>query len=264
MAIAQNVRMILLGPVGGLLFNAVCGLVLWWWRPGLSAALAGVVAADQASPWLAAMLLGVQVIEVAGWWWMRRPLGRAIGRTGGAGFGLVFGFWVLHPAVNLILTMYALRAWGVVLAEEPDGGQWPAMLVLGLVVVKELLLLALLAMIGRPISDEAASAPLQGPDEGAGWRELAGRLCHLGYAAVAMTACWDVIAARTPVHLGNPLLAVLELVASSLFFLMIFVPVRGLTLWADWTRHAGRVEKAVFLLSQAVVVAVALAVLPAA
>jgi hypothetical protein len=74
-------------------------------------------------------------------------------------------------------------------------------------------------------------------------RELCGDALIFAWSAVAFTVTWVYAAVQTPILRGNIVYVIAQLAGAAFLFLMIFLPLRLLQFYEDWSLPRTRGQK---------------------
>jgi hypothetical protein len=234
--------------------NLLFTLYLLFLQPLLLRRLSGVITRHRTDWPLAVLLMGVQLIELAGMALKAPDLrGKAASTRGWS-----FLIWIVHITLNVILLMTAMQALGIPISQAKTNSSVQTALMIGftLVIFKELGVLFWWLNLG----DAQANTTILPPSHPL--QPAVSDLLLLAYSAVAFTSLWDWTAATTPIHTSNLFIAGVEYMAASLLFLIAFTASRGLLFIEEISAIRNQQQATLHILAISVNLVIALWLLP--
>lgn len=223
----------------GFVFNLFCGLAYVLLGPVLvetaSLAVDGKLEDENRSAvWLGVLIILVSLLEIYAFPIKMRYIREAI-REKGDDRASGFVLWMFHTVVSIILVFVVSATFGgpLMAGKESEPSTW-MMVAFFVVVIKELGLLSCLFIPGEGPPNPAYARP--------SLREKVVDLILIAYALVVHCVVWGTIS-RMELQWGDPVMFVVNLLAASLVFLMLFLPLRipywieemaRAKTWQDW------------------------------
>jgi hypothetical protein len=217
----------------GVVFNAVFFIYIFTLQWPLLNAVARVMEQGQTAPLLGLVLIVVTFAELVGIHLKLPVLNHRIGKRKIKHFWLFFIIWVFHIVVNMMLVLFGMSAFG--LSPSSERLAWIPIGFAFFVVIKELYLLFYFAFKPR-IKNLAEPHKLA-------LRELCGDALIFVWSAVAFTVTWVYAAVQTPILRGNIVYVIAQLAGAAFLFLMMFLPLRLLQFYEDWSLPRTRGQK---------------------
>jgi len=223
----------------GLGFNLICGLYFLFFSPLVIATVRSGLGDDSGEGasgfWLGILLLLAMGAEI---WALPEKL--KFVRTAmrqrnpelGTSTGLIY-LWIFHATVTIILLAIAARELGADVlkkGEDQDLPGWFLTLII-LSVLKELYLL--FAMWGMFDGNEIHPRYVR-PKK----REWVCDILLIFYACLAYSCTWGMVS-ETSLERSHPVMLVINIVASSLIFLIFYLPMRIPYLQEEWSEMKG-------------------------
>jgi hypothetical protein len=206
----------------GLAFNAACAVYFVTLAPIIvAAANTAMRDPERTVAWFGALVIGISLAEIYAFPVKMRFV-REAAREQGDEMGAGFLLWMFHAVISIILLFLAAGAFGFPVegAGESDMPWWLAALI-PVVVIKELVFLGFL-FHGGGADSRGADLRYQRPNR----REWLADLILVVYACVAYSATWSAITTGISMEKDNPVMFIVNLVVSSLLFLMFYLPLR--------------------------------------
>ncbi|MBD3287150.1 hypothetical protein GF359_10750 [candidate division WOR-3 bacterium] len=217
----------------GVLFNVLFFVYILTAKIPLVKTVAGVMELNQTNIVVGLILIVVTFAELVGIHLKLPVLNSRIGKGEIKRFALFFVIWVFHIVVNMSLVIFGLKAAGIFF--ENERLSWLPVVFAVFVVLKEIYLL--MYFWARPrIKRKVPEARLV-------IRELTGDALIFCWSAVAFTVTWVYGASAGLVQPGNVLVIILQLVGAMLIFLMMFLPLRLLQFYEEWTTPRTKSQK---------------------
>lgn len=217
----------------GVLFNIAFFIYILTVQIPLVKAVSGVMEHGKINLLVGLLLILVTFAELVGIHLKLPVLNSRIGKGEIKRFALFFIIWVFHIIVNMSLVIFGLKAVGIFFDSEHMA--WLAMVFAVFVVLKEIYLLMYFWAKPR-LKKELSEKKLM-------TRELIGDVLIFCWSAVAFTVTWVYGASSGLVQPGSILVIVLQLVGAILIFLMMFLPLRLLQFYEEWSIPRTRRQK---------------------
>lgn len=204
------------GIIFNLLFLFYIGIV----QPLFLESVLGIIYDDQKNITLGIIILVAIVVETIGIYYKSAALSQRVVDTERFSGGF-FMIWIMHTVVTVIMYMWALSSFGIdVTADQPH----PAMYVIFLVVIKELVVMGFIFLIEDRKKDISFK------------KEWMADLFLLFFACIAYTATWESISAGPNSSLSQYSYgeAAVQSFAAALLFIIFFIPIRMMHVIEDW------------------------------
>jgi len=232
-------------------FNAVFFIYIFTAQWPLLRAVVRAMEGNQTNIGVGIILILVSFAELVGIHLKLPVVNLRIGKRKIRRFGLFFIIWVFHIVINMSLVLYGLKATGIFFDSDRLG--WIAMAAAFFVVIKELYLLIYFQFKPR-IKKQVTEHQLQ-------VREFWGDALIFCWSAVAFTVTWVYAATSMPIW-GNSIgFIIAQLFGVCFIFLMMFLPLRLLQFYEEWSLPRTKRQKAYSWLSLAANVAGAMIML---
>ncbi|NNE92482.1 MAG: hypothetical protein HKN23_12615 [Verrucomicrobiales bacterium] len=204
----------------GWIFNVICGvyfLLLARWVREIS--ISNIHEEDTYLPLFGITVLVISLLEIYALPVKLKFVHHAVREhddSAGSGFYL----WVFHTVISIILTFSIFQAFGfeTTRGEDSELPGWMAGIMV-LVVIKELVFLG---FIFTSKTAETIPEKYRRPQK----REWVADIILTIYACLAFTVTWETIASNVDMQRDNPVMFVINLILSSILFLMFYLPLR--------------------------------------
>lgn len=225
-----------------LVFNGLFFIYMFTGQIPLVNAVARIMEEGQRNLIVGFILIAVTFAEVVGIHLKLPVLNSRIGERKLKRLGWFFIIWVFHIVVNMMVTIVGLQAFGGWLGAETVTNLGVGFAFF--VVIKEIYLLIYFVL--RPKIKK-------GTDPGKHQiRELVGDVLIFTWSVIAFTTTWVYMASQGFIRPGNAGYVLIQLLGACFIFLMLFLPLRLVQFYEDWSLPRTRRQKLFSWLSFAV------------
>ncbi len=205
----------------GALFNLICALYFFFLAPIVLEASANSFFKEGPAfiPWLGVVLIIISLLEIYAFPKKMKYVHKAVqdeGKQINSGFTL----WMFHAVISIIILFMATEAFGYeIVGEDGENAMpWGLSILIPAVVIKELYLLFTIIGVDPEENLEAYDRPNK--------KEWKLDLILVIYACLAYTVTWQTISHNMDMEKHNLPMYILNLILSTLIFLIFYLPIR--------------------------------------